>query len=150
MNLDSKIFDTLMEKQEWSLKLDENKKQLANSIKEMQEFSKSFGDLENKELDQARSKIFGIEVNDGDKIEDKDQLDLNDDDNHFDDVYPPQRSISVYEPKLKNSISSGTNDILDRTLDLNDDFLTPQPRRNESSPTGSENPEFEEYVNRLD
>ena len=30
MNLDTKIFDTLMQKQEWSLKLDENKQQLTN------------------------------------------------------------------------------------------------------------------------
>jgi len=55
MNLDLKIFDTLMQKQEWSLKLEENKKQLTNSIKELEEFTKSLGSMNNMEIEHLKS-----------------------------------------------------------------------------------------------
>lgn len=130
MNLDSKIFDTLMQKQEWSLKLDENKKQLTNSIKEMEEFSKSFGGGDVLELDRLKTKI-----SEDLQIDKNDDLDGPEDEEV--EIPHMHRSASVYTPKIKNNFSGGSNDLLDTTLDLKDDFLTPNNRNNMFNKPGS-------------
>lgn len=139
MNLDLKIFDTLMQKQEWTLKLDENKKQLTNSIKELQEFSKSFGGLNNMEIEHLKSKI--SEDLEGEK-EDKEVDD--------EELYVPNRSYSISSPDIVNRLTVNSTDPLNNTLDLNDEYSTPAGTRNrQGSPTPSENPEFEDYLKRL-
>lgn len=141
MSLDLKIFDTLMQKQEWSLRLDENKKQLTNSIKELEEFSKSLGGLNNMELEQLRSKI--NEDTETQK-EDKDQ----DDD---EDLYESHRSMSVHSPDPLQRLTASSSDMLNNTLDLGDDYTMRnfRKKKHNGSPTPSENPEFEDYLKRL-
>ena len=143
MNLDLKIFDTLMQKQEWSMKLEENKKQLTNSIKELEEFSKSLGGLNNMELEHLKSKI------------NEDTMDKKEDKDVEEEEEPEliQRSHSFYSPDIQTPSRSTINEKLNSTLDLNDDtgsHTTGGKRRGDSSPTASENPEFEDYLRRLE
>jgi hypothetical protein len=140
MNLDLKIFDTLMQKQEWSLKLEENKKQLTNSIKELQEFSKSLGGLNNMEIEHLKSKI-NEDMQDQKEEKDPDE----------DDLYEPMhRSMTLYSPSPTTEMSSN-NDNLNNTMDLGDDFNSRSSLvKMNDSPTASENPDLEEFIDRFD
>ena len=142
MNLDLKIFDTLMQKQEWSLKLEENKKQLTNSIKELEEFTKSLGSMNNMEIEHLKSKI-----NEDNKEEKEDKEEGDDDENEPEAL----RSMSLYSPDSLTRVGS-TTDNLNNTLDLGE----PYPirggsctKKRSNSPTASENPDFEDYLHRL-
>jgi len=140
MNLDLKMFDTLMQKQEVSLKLEENKKQLTNSIKELEEFSKSLGGLNNMEIEQLKTKI------NQDNKEEKDEKDGDE------DIYEPdqQRSMSLYSPDALTRHGTITEN-LNNTLDLGEPYSlkSGSNRKNGNSPTPSENPDFEDYLQRL-
>lgn len=140
--LDIKMFDTLMQKQEWSLKLDDNKKQLVDSIKEMEKFLQSFNKYDDSELERMKSKISE------DYQTEKEKEDLEEDDDEDDKIIKMSRTASMASPDLRNNLTGTSTDILN-TFDLGDDYMTPQSRRI-GSPTGSENHEFEEYVKRLD
>lgn len=137
MNLDLKIFDTLMQKQEWSLKLEENKRQLTNSIKELEEFSKSLGGLNNMELEHLKSKI------NEDTEAKKQEKELDEED----ELYESHRSMSVYSPDPLQRLG-GFSDNLNNTLDL-DDFSVKSAKRRNDSPAHSENSEFDSYLKRL-
>ena len=140
MNLDLKIFDTLMQKQEVSLKLDEHKKQLTNSIKELEEFSKSLGGLNNMELEQLKTKI------NEDLKEEKEEKDNDEADTYSPE---PQRSMSLYSPDALTRGGTIT-DNLNNTLDLSEPYsMKNGKRKNGDSPTPSENPDFEDYLQRL-
>lgn len=141
MNLDLKIFDTLMQKQEWSIKLEENKKQLTNSIKELQEFSKSLGGLNNMEIEHLKSKI------NEDMLDQKEEKDPDED-----ELYEPQhRSMSLYSPSSTREMTSN-NDHLNNTLDLCDDFNIRSSivKKRSDSPTESESPDLDDFINRFD
>lgn len=140
MNLDMKIFDTLMQKQEWQLKLEENKKQLTNSIKELEEFSKSLGGLNNVEIEHLKSKI-----NEDTKEEKEEKENEEEDEENFN-----QRSMSMYSPDALTRGESATEH-LNNTLDLGEDYNlgSSTGRKRVHSPARSENPEFEEYLKRL-
>ena len=142
MNLDNKIFDILMKKQDWSLKLEDNKKQLTNSIKELEEFSKSLGGLNNMELQRLRSKI-------NEDQEAKEEDNEPDDD---EEIEEPHRSMSITSPADFNRLSN-TSDNLNNTLDLGDEYSlhnSAARKKTNDSPIPSENPEFEDYLTRLD
>lgn len=141
MNLDMKIFDTLMQKQEWSLKLEENKKQLTNSIKELEDFSKSLGGLNNMEIEHLKSKINEDtreekEEKEKEEIEEKEEYNT--------------RSMSMYSPDTLTRGES-QNDQLNNTLDLGEPYnINGSPSKNRGgSPARSENPDFEDYLKRL-
>uniref|UniRef100_A0A7S3KXF7 Uncharacterized protein n=1 Tax=Euplotes crassus TaxID=5936 RepID=A0A7S3KXF7_EUPCR len=140
MNLDMKIFDTLMQKQEWSLKLEENKKQLTNSIKELEEFSKSLGGLENVEIEHLKSKI-----NEDTKEEQEEQ---DKDDNEEPEEAYGGRSMSLCSPDALTRGESATY-TLNNTLDLGEPYNLRPDKRRSDSPAHSENPEFEDYLKRL-
>lgn len=86
MNLDMKIFDTLMQKQEWTLKLEENKKQLTNSIKELEDFSKSFSGMNVNELERLKTKI------NEDRLDEKEENDEQDE--HEDKIEKDLKDVS--------------------------------------------------------
>mmetsp|Transcript_3026 Transcript_3026/g.2508 ORF Transcript_3026/g.2508 Transcript_3026/m.2508 type:complete len:306 (+) Transcript_3026:256-1173(+) len=141
MNLDLKIFDTLMQKQEVGLKLEEHKKQLTNSIKEMEEFSKSLGGMNNMEIEHLKSKI-----NEDNKEE---KRDIEDDEVFFE--VDPKRSMSLYSSPDALTRVGSTNDNLNNTLDLGEPYtMRNGSKKDHSSPSPSESPELEEYLKRLD
>ena len=110
----------------------------------MQEFSKSFGGLDTNELEKVKSKISeDIQI---EKDEDENETE----DPDHDEFLNMPRSASVYTPNIKNQLTTDPNNILDKTLDLNDDFLTPQRKLTNISPISTDQPVFEEYVQRLD
>ncbi len=50
--LDMKIFNTMLMKQDYDLKLEESKKSMVSSIKELEEFSKNFSSgMSNNEIE---------------------------------------------------------------------------------------------------
>ena len=147
MTLDLKIFDTLMQRQEWSLKLDENKKLLTNSIKELQEFSKSFGGLSNHELEKRMKTTIHEEIIAS--KEEKEDNEEKDADEEEEELTHSRSTFSGTNTFTNNRMTMGPDDMLNNTLDLND-FPTSNKFKGNNSPTGSENPEFEDYIKRLD
>eukprot|EP00343_Euplotes_focardii_P002853 CAMPEP_0205805030 /NCGR_PEP_ID=MMETSP0205-20121125/8124_1 /ASSEMBLY_ACC=CAM_ASM_000278 /TAXON_ID=36767 /ORGANISM="Euplotes focardii, Strain TN1" /LENGTH=283 /DNA_ID=CAMNT_0053075581 /DNA_START=204 /DNA_END=1052 /DNA_ORIENTATION=+ len=128
MNLDLKIFDTLMQKQEVGLKLEEHKKQLTNSIKEMEEFSKSLGGMNNMEIEHLKSKI-----NEDNKEE---KRDIEDDEVFFE--VDPKRSMSLYSSPDALTRVGSTNDNLNNTLDLGEPYtMRNGSKKDHSSPSPS-------------
>lgn len=138
MNLDNKIFDIFMKKQDWSLRLEDNKKQLTNSIKELEEFSKSLGGLNNMELEHLKSKI---NEDTESKKEEKEEEDEEEEEIQH-------RSMSFHSPIEMNRMTMAS-DQLNNTLDLGDEYSFNNMRKKGSS-TMSENPEFHDLVRDFD
>jgi hypothetical protein len=114
-------------------------KQLTNSIKELEDFSKSFGQMNINELEKLKGKI--SEDMQSEK-EDKEQ----DDDDEF---VPSFKSQSYYSSDTTNRMTIGQSDSLNNTLDLGDEYSTPDSRKTFSTISPQHNKDFEEYLKKF-
>lgn len=109
-------------------------KQLTNSIKELEDFSKSFGQMNINELEKLKGKI--NEDMQAER-EDKEQDD--------EEAFIP----SLYSSDTTSRMTIGQSDSLNNTLDLGDDYSTPESRKTFSAISPQHNRDFEEYLKKF-
>lgn len=61
-NIDMKMYTLCLQKQEWEIKIDESKKELQHAIKEVEEFTKNFNDMNNEQLENSLKKHIQTET----------------------------------------------------------------------------------------